>query len=117
MAKLGKISIMSKSKYAFRYIDLCWLNVDQEELFIDPLQPRVLDNPYWVYPLDIIEIKIKLSQVSEHLSKLAIKVHFMNALLVSQTRILECLPCINSINGVIYHSTIHSSLSSNQTNL
>lgn len=53
---------MSKFQNAFRYInDLCQLNVGKAKVFLDPLQPRFSDNPYWIYPLDIIEIKVEVS--------------------------------------------------------
>ena len=40
LGRLGKIEIMSKFKYAFRYIeDLFWLNVGEANMFLDPLQP------------------------------------------------------------------------------
>ena len=82
LARLGKTEIMSKFKYAFRYIDdLCWLNVGEADVFLNPTQTRHKDNPYWIYPLDIIEIKTEVSQFSECFPRLGIKAHFMNVLI------------------------------------
>ena len=82
LARLGKTEIMSKFKYAFRYIDdLCWLNVGEAHMFLNPKQPKHKDNPFWIYPLDIIEIKTEVSQFSEYFPQAGIKAHFMNALI------------------------------------
>ena len=62
LARLGQTTILSKFKHAFRYIDdLCWINVGEANVFLDPTQPRHKDNPFWIYPLDIIEIKTVFS--------------------------------------------------------
>ena len=82
LARLGKIEIMSKFKHAFRYIDdLCWLNIGNANEFLNPLQPRNMDNPFWIYPLDIIEIKTEVSQFSKSSPQFGIKAHFMNVLI------------------------------------
>ena len=82
LARLGQTTILSKFKHSFRYIDdLCWINVGEANLFLDPTQPRHKDNPLWIYPLDIIEIKIKVSQFSIKYPQSFIKAHFMNVLL------------------------------------
>ena len=82
LARLGRNDIMSKFKYAFRYIDdLCWLNVGKADTFLDQSQPRNMDNPFWIYPLDIIEIKTEVSQFSESSPQFGVKAHFMNVLI------------------------------------
>ena len=82
LAKLGQTEIMSKFKCAFRYIDdLCWLNVREVGIFLNPSQPRIMDNPFWIYPLDIIEIKTEVSQFSESSPQFGVKAHFMNVLI------------------------------------
>ena len=81
LARLGQINILSKFKYAFRYIDdLCWVNVGEAKIFLDPTQMRHEDNPLWIYPLDIIEIKTEVSQFSINHPQHGIKAHFMNVL-------------------------------------
>ena len=82
LAKLGRADLMNRFQFAFRYIDdLCWLNVGDAGLFLDPEQPRTPDNPYWIYPLDIIEIKTEVSQFSQISPKHGILAHFMNVLI------------------------------------
>ena len=82
LARLGKADMMTKFQFAFRYIDdLCWLNVGNAEIFLDPQQPRTPDNPFWIYPLDIIEIKTEVSQFSQIAPKHGIIAHFMNVLI------------------------------------
>jgi hypothetical protein len=42
LARLGKTYLMNKFKFAFMYIDdLCWLNVGDAGLFLDPTQPKL----------------------------------------------------------------------------
>lgn len=78
LVRLGKTYLMSKFKFAFRYIDdLGWLNVGDARIFLDPAQPRNLDNPLWIYPLDIIEIKPEVSQFSQESPKHGIIAHFI----------------------------------------
>ena len=82
LARLGKTTILTKFKHAFRYIDdLCWVNVGEAMLFLDPTQPRHVDNPLWIYPLDIIEIKTEVSKFSTIHPKCGIIAHFMNVLI------------------------------------
>lgn len=72
---------MTKFAYAFRYIDdLCWLNVGNAQIFLDPTQPRVMSNPYWIYPLHILDIKLELSCFSNKDTSHGIKAYFMNVL-------------------------------------
>ena len=82
LAKLGKMDIMEKFKHAFRYIDdLCWLNNGNAQIFLDPLQPRTPTNPFWIYPLHILEIKTEVSCFSTINPTHGIKAHFMNILM------------------------------------
>ena len=82
LARLGQTKILSKFKHAYRYIDdLCWINVGEANIFLDPTQPRHKDNPLWIYPLDILEIKAEVSQFSINNPLYGIKAHFMNVLL------------------------------------
>ena len=82
LVRLGRAYLMTKFQFAFRYIDdLCWLNVGDARLFLDPEQPRTMDNPFWIYPLDIIEIKTEVSQFSQISPKHGTLAHFMNVLI------------------------------------
>lgn len=81
LARLGQRTIMSKFKYVFWYIDdVCWLNVGVANIFLDPTQPRHRDNPLWIYPLDIIEIKTEV--FSKNHPHSGIIAHFMNVLII-----------------------------------
>jgi hypothetical protein len=82
LAKLGRTDIMARFNHAFRYIDdLCWLNVGNAQTFLDPAQPRTWDNPFWIYPLHILEIKTEVSNFSTVNPTSGIKAHFMNVLM------------------------------------
>ena len=82
LAKLGRTDIMAKFSHAFRYIDdLCWINVGNAQLFLDPTQPRTMENPYWIYPLHILEIKTEVSNFSVTNHGYGVIAHFMNVLL------------------------------------
>ena len=65
LARFEQTTILAKFKYVFLYIDdLCLINVGEANIFFDPTQLRHTDNLLWIYPLDIIEIKIEVSQFS-----------------------------------------------------
>ena len=79
LAKLGHTDLMSKFQYAFRYIDdLCLFNVSTPREFLSPGQVRSLDNPYWIYPLDILEIKEEINVFSDLNPTRGLAAHFMN---------------------------------------
>lgn len=82
LAKLGRTDIMARFSHAFRYIDdLCWINVGNAQLFLDPTQPRTMNNPYWIYPLHILEIKTEVSNFSLANPSYGVTAHFMNVLM------------------------------------
>jgi hypothetical protein len=102
---------MTKFQYTFRYIDdLCLFNVSNPRDFLSPDQSRNEDNPYWIYPLNVLEIKEEISEFSQADPRKGITVHFMNA----EFRVNETIP--NLTNDIVYHSHIHSTLSLRQTN-
>ena len=79
LARLGRKDLMSKFQFAYRYIDdLCWLNVKNPQVFLDPLQPRSDNNPFWVYPLHILDIKPEVSRFDPELPTRGLSAHFMN---------------------------------------
>jgi hypothetical protein len=79
LAKLGRNDLLSKFKYAFRYIDdLCFINVHNPREFLSPDQPRTMDNPFWIYPLNVLEIKEETSSFSQTSPSKGIAAHFMN---------------------------------------
>lgn len=80
LARLGRTDLLAKFQYAFRYIDdICWLNVTNPYDFLCPKQPRTPENPFWIYPLDILEIKPEVHKYDEHHPTRGISAHFMNA--------------------------------------
>jgi len=79
LATLGRTDLMAKFKHAFRYIDdICWLNVQNPTEFLNPDQPRTIDNPFWIYPLHVLEIKPEVEKFAEDDPLRGISAHFMN---------------------------------------
>jgi hypothetical protein len=79
LARLGWKDLLSKFQYAFRYIDdICWLNVGESQNFLSPTQPRTADNPYWIYPLEVLEIKPEVTAYTTDTPLHGISAHFMN---------------------------------------
>ena len=57
LAKLGHCDLLAKFKHAFRYIDdLCLFNIQNPCDFLSQNQVRTDDNPFWIYPLNVLEI-------------------------------------------------------------
>jgi hypothetical protein len=47
LAKLGRTNIMGIFRYATICMDdICWINVGDSNLFLDPYNPRMEDNPF-----------------------------------------------------------------------
>jgi hypothetical protein len=79
LAKLGRVDLLAKFKHAFRYIDdLCLLNVQNPRDFLSPNQLRTDDNPFWIYPLNVLEIKEETTSFSQSTPEKGISAHFMN---------------------------------------
>lgn len=45
---------------------------------MSPLQPRTPENPLWIYPLQVLEIKCEITKFSEQEPRLGVAAHFMN---------------------------------------
>lgn len=79
LAALGRKDLLNKFRHAFRYIDdICWINVGNPQEFLSPQQPRTSDNPFWIYPLHILEIKSEVSKHAYDDPSRGISAHFMN---------------------------------------
>jgi hypothetical protein len=79
LARLGRKDLMARFQYAYRYIDdLCWLNNGQPEQFLSPQQERNPNNPFWIYPLQVLEIKCEVTKYSDQGIRRGIEAHFMN---------------------------------------
>lgn len=79
LARLGRTDLMQKFRFAFRYIDdLCWVNTAAPMDFLSPQQARLESNPYWIYPLNVLEIKSEVSKYSQLDPLKGILANFMN---------------------------------------
>lgn len=79
LGRLGMVHLLKRFKHAFRYIDdLCWINNGNALEFLSPSQIRTPDNPFWIYPLDVLEIKCEVSDFAKDAPERGIKAHFMN---------------------------------------
>ena len=79
LAKLGRTDLLQRFQYAYRYIDdLCWLNTVNPMEFLSPQQERLPTNPYWIYPLHVLEIKCEVVKYSELNPMKGILANFMN---------------------------------------
>lgn len=112
LAKLGRSDLLHKFQYAYRYIDdLCWLNTSCPLDFLCPKQICSLDNPFWIYPLDVLEIKNKVSKYSLRDTSIGIQASFMNLEMMD----MELLTIVNMTSAGASHSPILNTLSSVQT--
>lgn len=79
LAELGRMDLMGRFRYSFRYIDdLCVLNNGDIAQFLNPNAERVPSNPYWIYPLGIVEIKSEIDRFSTIFPQRGTSAHFMN---------------------------------------
>ena len=79
LAKLQRPDLMQKFKNAYRYIDdLCLINVTCPREFLSPSQPRADSNPWWIYPLHVLEIKEETTSSASDNPACNTEAHFMN---------------------------------------
>lgn len=79
LARLGRTDLMAQFKYAYRYIDdLCWLNTSIPLNFLSLDQTKSPDNPWWIYPLNFLEIKCEVTAFDQNQPQRGIKANFMN---------------------------------------
>ena len=58
---LCRFDILADFRHFYRYVDDLFIaNMLTLSKFFDPSQRRTSDNPFWIYPLDILEIKPEL---------------------------------------------------------
>jgi hypothetical protein len=78
LARLNRTDLMRKFKSAYRYIDdLCWINTRNPMDFLSP-ELCTPENAFWIYPLDVLEIKCEVSKFSEDYPSKGIEAYFMN---------------------------------------
>jgi hypothetical protein len=79
LRRLGRHDLMAKFKFAFRYIDdLCFINIVNPRDFLSPEQSFSQENPFWIYPLGVLEIKEETSAYSQNDPTKGVQMHFMN---------------------------------------
>jgi hypothetical protein len=78
LAHLGRSELMAKFQTAFRYIDdLCLINVKNPRDFLSTQQKCSPDNPMWIYPLTVLEIKEETTSFDPKLPECGLSAHFM----------------------------------------
>lgn len=94
LAKLGKTDLMIRFQSAFRYIDdLFLINVGNPRDFLSPQELCSYNNPYWIYPLTVLQIKEETSKYdSEHPTR-GIEANFMNMTISVNTVYPEMYQC------------------------
>jgi hypothetical protein len=79
LARLGHKDLLTKFQTAFRYIDdLCFINVPNPRDFLSPSQICSENNPFWIYPLNALEIKEETSAFDPLNQQRGLSAHFMN---------------------------------------
>lgn len=62
LAKLGRSDLMARFLHAKSYIDdFCWFNFETPSQFLDPTMPRTAENPFWIYPLNVVDIEVEVT--------------------------------------------------------
>jgi len=95
LARLGRVDLLKKFQSAFRFIDdLCWINAGTPMEFLAPEQERVQTNPFWIYPLNVLEIKCEVAKYSDKDPCKGILANFMNLeIRVSESNSAEYSTC------------------------
>lgn len=58
LARLNRYDLLCLFQHTYRYMDdLCCINNLDMRSFLDKEQQRIPDNPFWIYPLNLLEIK------------------------------------------------------------
>lgn len=79
LARLRRPDLLKKFKLAFRYIDdVCWINTQTPTQFLSQQEPRTPENPFWIYPLHVLEIKCEVTSYAADDPSRGIHAHFMN---------------------------------------
>jgi len=68
-----------KNSHSYKYIDdLCWINNGTPAAFLSPDQKMEPNNPFWIYPLTVLEIKCEVTKYVENNPEIGIHAHCMN---------------------------------------
>lgn len=70
---------MNSFLFSYKYMDdLCVLNNENMLRFLQPDSRRTPNNAFWIYPLNVVEIKLELDKVHQDNSGRGITGHFLN---------------------------------------
>lgn len=76
---LGRFDLINTFEHASRYIDdICILNALDILKFMDINQCRMDENPWWIYPLGLVEIKPEMSETVLDNPRWGIAAHFLS---------------------------------------
>lgn len=76
---LRRFDLLDIFEQAYRYNDdICVLNAPSIDKFLDPDQDRSSDNPWWIYPLGLMEIKPEITSTRFENPNWGIDVHFLS---------------------------------------
>lgn len=79
LLKLRRFDLLKLFEHAYRYIDdICILNTPDVDIFLDPKQDRTPDNPWWIYPLNIVEIKSEMTSTIPGYPEWGTDAHFLS---------------------------------------
>ena len=79
LTRLGRSDLLNLFQYAYRYIDdICWVHTYNPQRFLSPQQERSQDNPFWIYPLNVLEIKSEVCRYSTIDPLRGLQANFMN---------------------------------------
>lgn len=79
LAQLKEFEVMRLFHHAYRYIDdLCIINHPSICRFLQPQAIRSPDNPYWIYPLDVVDIQPELDLIHPTINGCGQAAHFLN---------------------------------------
>lgn len=79
LVRLEKKDLLTKFQIAFRYIDgLCLINVQNPRDFLSPKQPHIEDNPFQIYPLNVLKIEEETVAFNPVNKLWGLQAYFMN---------------------------------------
>lgn len=79
LARLQQHHFLPLFEYTYRYIDdFCTLNNPRIANFLDPQQPRLPMNPFWIYPLDIVSMQPEFDSHAPDQPSIGLSGHFLN---------------------------------------
>lgn len=79
LLKLRRFDLLHLFEQAYRYIDdICILNAPTITSFLDPSHERIAENLQWIYPLNLVEIKLEMTTTLPDHPRWGIDAHFLS---------------------------------------